>query len=611
MKILLNCLPPADIHTPSISLSILKKFMNANGIATEIKYWNFVLSPMLEYSDSEDTEVRLLPILSLLNDRNNNEKGNKRILSFLQQLQPKYKIYDPEYYAEFLRKAKADILLTIEKELAHIDFSTIQIFGISAKYMQWIPGILLAELVKKVAPHVQVLVGGFGNANAAQEAMQICQYFDMATWGEGEYPLLQLCAELGKNTPDYTAVPRFIYRHEGAIKKSLSNKSEYLDFENYLFPDYSDFINNYPHKDDLEKVSIPINTIRSCYWSKCKFCDFNEGYKLRMRSPECVVKEIEQISNEYDISTFSFVDSDTFGNVEHFNKLLDLIIELKLITGKEYVFWAEIIPNSHFTKKMIERMAIAGFKNIFIGYDGLSDPMLQMMNKSNSFSDNLFFVKHSIKNGIAPYVNVIKHIPYETEEDVQECIDNLHYTRFFYNNPIVSFSHNYVDLVLSSMSKYYRLLSEEERKSYDFDIMTYLLPDCFPNNENRFHLFRYEKSTPANINEWDKLVEIEKYYIDKSLSYKVQENNGIIYYTEYCNDEEIANIVFSEPEYGAVLKATQQQVLTFENLFNELTKKVLHLSKERLIEVLSHLKKEHIIYCNKDFSNVVSLLTLD
>ena len=168
--------------------------MNANGIATEIKYWNFVLSPMLEYSDSEDTEVRLLPILSLLNDRNNNEKGNKRILSFLQQLQPKYKIYDPEYYAEFLRKAKADILLTIEKELAHIDFSTIQIFGISAKYMQWIPGILLAESVKKVAPHVQVLVGGFGNANAAQEAMQICQYFDMATWGEGEYPLLQLCA---------------------------------------------------------------------------------------------------------------------------------------------------------------------------------------------------------------------------------------------------------------------------------------------------------------------------------------------------------------------------------------------------------------------------------
>jgi hypothetical protein len=610
MKILLNCLPPADIHTPSISLSILKKFTNENGIETDIKYWNFMLSPMLKYSDSEDTEVRLLPILSILNDRNNSIKGNKRILSFLQKLQPKYKTYGPDYYAEFLQKAKADILTTIENELNNIDFSTIKIFGISAKYNQWIPGILLAELVKKVAPSVHVLVGGFGNAKVAQESMQICPYFDMATWGEGEYPLLLLHEELGKNTPDYSAVPRLLYRYAGDLKKSLSNRSKYLDFENYLFPDYTDFIRNYPHPNELDQVSIPINTIRSCHWSKCKFCDFNEGYKIRMRSPECVVKEIEYINHEHGLSTFSFVDSDTFGNAEHFNKLLDLIIELKLKTGEDYVFWAEIIPNPQFTTRMFERMVIAGFKNIFIGYDGLSDAALRKMNKSNSFSDNLFFVKHSIKNGIDPYVNVIKYLPYETEEDIQECIENLHYTRFFYHDPVVSFSHNYVNLVLSAMSKYYRLLSEEERLSYDFDIMTYLLPDFFPNNENRFYLFRYEKNIPANRQEWDNLVEIEKYYKDNCFSYKVQENQGIIYYTEYCNDEEIANHVFSEPEYSAVLEATQQQVLTFENLFDEVTKSGIHHSKERLIKVLSHLKKEHIIYCNDDFSNVVSLLTL-
>jgi radical SAM superfamily enzyme YgiQ (UPF0313 family) len=610
MKILLNCLPPADIHTPSISLSILKKFMEENGIETKIKYWNFILSPMLEYSDSEDTEVRLLPFLSILNDRNNNEKGNKRILSFLQKLQPKYKTYGPDYYAEFLHKTKADILLTIEKELKKIDFSDIQIFGITAKYNQWIPGILLAELVKKVAPHIKVLVGGFGNAKVAREAMQICPYFDMVTWGEGEYPLLQLNAELGKETPDYSVIPRFMYRNEGDFKKSLSNKSEYLDFENYLFPDYSDFFKNYPFPNELEQVSIPINTIRSCHWSKCKFCDFNEGYKLRMRSPECIVNEIDHISKEYGLNTFSFVDSDTYGNTEHFNKLLDLIIDLRLKTDDDYVFWAEIIPNPQFTSKMFERMVIAGFKNIFIGYDGLSDSLLKKMNKSNSFSDNLFFVKHSIKNGIDPYVNVIKHIPLETEEDVQECIENLHYTRFFYNDPLVSFTHNYVNLVLSSMSKYYRMTSEEELKTYDYDVMTYLLPDYFPDNENRFHLFRYEKNIPVNRKEWEKLEEIEKYYKDNCFSYKLQENNGNLYFTEYCNDEEIENIVFGEPEYAAVIKATQQQVLTFEYLFKEVTKTVKHLSKDRLIEVLTHLKQSHIIYCNNDFSNVMSLLTL-
>ncbi len=610
MKILLNCLPPADIHTPSISLSILKKFMDENKIDTTIKYWNFILSPMLNYSDSEDTEVRLLPFLSILNDRNNNSIGNNRILSFLQKLQPGFITYGNDYYSEFLQKAKSDILLTIEDELKKTDFSDIQIFGLSAKYNQWIPGIILAESVKKVAPHVKILVGGFGNANVAREAMRICPHFDMATWGEGEYPLLQLSNELEKDQPDYSAIPRFMYRHNGEMKKSDTNKSEYLDFKNYIFPDYTDFIKNYPHSDELEQVSIPINTIRSCNWSKCKFCDFNEGYRLRMRSPESIVNEIEHISSEYGLYTFSFVDSDTFGNAQHFNKLLDLIIELKLKTEEDYIFWAEIIPNPKFTAHMFERMVIAGFKNIFIGYDGLSDSMLKKMNKSNSFSDNLFFVKHSIKNGIDPYVNVIKHIPLETEEDVQECISNLHYTRFFYNDTLVSFTHNYVNLVLSSMSKYYRLLSDKDRESYDFDVMTYLLPDYFPDNENRFHLFRYEKNIPENAKEWEKLIEIEKYYKDNKFTYKVQENNGYLYFTEYCNDEEIENIVFGQPEHIAVIKAAQSQVITFGNLYDEVNLSGLDLTKDRLIDVLTQLKNAHIIYCNNDFSNVVSLITL-
>lgn len=583
--------------------------MDENGIDTSIKYWNFVISPMLEYSDSEDTEVRLLPFLSMLNDRSNSEKGNNRILSFLQKLQPKYCTYGSDYYSEFLQKTKSDILITIEEELKNIDFADIQIFGISAKYNQWIPGIILAELVKKVAPHVNILVGGFGNANVAREAMRICPYFDMATWGEGEYPLLQLSTEMEKSVPDLSTIPRLMYRNNDELKKSLTNKSEYLDFNNYLFPDYTDYVKNYPQTNEFDQVSIPINTIRSCNWSKCKFCDFNEGYRLRMRSPECIVNEIEHISSKYGINTFSFVDSDTFVNAKHFNKLLDLIIDLKLKTEDDYIFWAEIIPNPEFTSQMFERMVIAGFKNIFIGYDGLSDTLLQKMNKSNSFSDNLFFVKHSIKNGIDPYVNVIKHIPFETEEDVQECINNLHYTRFFYNDPLVSFTHNYVDLVLSSMSKYYRLLSEDDKKNYDYDVMTYLVPNYFPVDESRFHLFRYEKSFPDNNKEWDKLIEIEKYYKENRFSYKVQENKGVLYYTEYINDEEIESIIFGEPEYIAVINATQQQILAFDDLFKEVAKKVVSLTKDRLIEVLTNLKMARIIYCNDEFLNVVSLIT--
>ena len=610
MKILLNCLPPADVNSPSISLSILKKFMVNNGVETEIKYWNFLLSVMSDYVDTEDTEIRLLPFLSILNDRNENIKGNNRIISLLQKLDPSYKTNDPNYYSDFLQSKKEKIYEIIQREIKDIDFSEILLLGISAKYSQWIPCMILAEEIKKIAPKVKIIVGGFGSEKVAQEAMKICSYFDFVTWGEGEYPLLELSEQLRKETPDFKIVPRLMYREDEEIGQSSTNKSNYLDFENYIFPDYDDYVNNYPYPENLDLISIPINTIRSCHWRKCKFCDFNQGYKLRLRSPECIVNEIEHITNKYGFTTFSFVDSDTFGSLGHFDKLLDLIIDLKYKNEEDYIFWAEIIPNDMFNARIMEKMAIAGFKNIFIGYDALSDSLLKKMNKSNTFSDNVFFVKHSLKNGINPTANVIKHVPEETEDDVQECINNLHFLRFFYNNSIVSFSHIYVNLVLSSMTKYYSLMSDDERKKYDKDDLSYLLPDYFSNSEDRFHLFRFEKNVPDNVKEWDKLIEIEDYYKTNRFSYKVQENNGIYYYTEYCNDIEIENIVFGEAEYGYVLKAVEQKVCAFIDLHSDMKKVYPEITEERLKEILTNLKEAYLIYCNAEFSNIVSVIEL-
>ena len=180
-----------------------------------------------------------------------------------------------------------------------------------------------AEEIKKIAPNVKIIVGGFSSDNSAKEAMNMCSYFDFVTWGEGEYPLLELYEQVRKESPDFKIVPRLAYREAEELRQSSTDKSDYLDFENYIFPDYDDFINNYPYPEHTDNINIPINTIRSCHWRKCNFCDFNKGYKLRIRSPECIVNEIEHITNEYGLTTFSFVDSDTFGSLEHFNKLLD------------------------------------------------------------------------------------------------------------------------------------------------------------------------------------------------------------------------------------------------------------------------------------------------
>ncbi|WP_289054344.1 B12-binding domain-containing radical SAM protein [Carboxylicivirga marina] len=611
MKILLNCLPPADIYSPSISLSILKKFMEVNEYVTDIKYWNFDLSLMSEYTDSEDTEVRLIPFLSMLNDRYDCKKGNQRILSLLQSINPDYKSTDPNYYTDFLDEAKEKIEEGINAGLAAIDFSEIGLFGITAKFNQWIPGMILAEAIKKRAPHVKVIVGGFGSDEVAHEAMKVCEHFDFTTWGEGEYPLLELLNQLTGDAVDFSQVPRLMYRDNALIKQSLSNQSAYLDFDKYIYPDYSDYINSFPACEDREQISIPINSIRSCHWHRCNFCDFNKGYKLRARTPECVVKEITAINQQHGLTTFTFVDSDTFGSLKHFERLLDLLIELKYQTEEDFSFWAEIIPNQHYSAGLMQKMAIAGFKNLFIGYDALSDGLLNKMNKSNTFSDNVQFIKYSLKNGINPFVNVIKHVPGETEEDVQESMDNLHYLRFFYNHPIIEFSHNYVCLVLSSMSKYYKLMPDAEIANYHTDDLSYLMPEHFSNHKERFHLFRFQRDAAANFREWNKLEEAEAYYKQHRFSYTVQQHNDVLYYTEYCNGSEIENIVFGEPEYGFVLKVTGKCVMSFDALFDLARVEFTAITEERLKEVIANLRSSYLLYCTAELDNVVSLIDVD
>ncbi len=610
-KILLNYLPPSDVYTPSASLSILKSFMVNNGFDTEVKYWNFLFAEVFPLEDNDETEAVILPFLSIINDQYNNSIGNNRAISLLQKLLPARGAKGNKYYINLLQGLKSQIYDIIHRELKKIDFSETLLFGISSKFHQWIPGMILSEEIKKISPGTKIIVGGFGSKEAALEAMRVSKYFDFATWGEGEYPLLELSKQLQDETNNFGLVPRLVYRNQNSITLSSLTQSDYLDFENYIIPDYDDYFDNYPEPDKKYKITIPINSTRACCWNKCKFCDYNRGYKYRARSPECIVREIEYITKRFEGACFTFVDNDIFVSPGHFEKLLDLIIESINRYNYDYEFWAEMIPNQQLNAGLLKKMQIAGFTQVFIGYDGISDSLLRKMNKGNNFSNNIFFVKYALKYGINPLVNIIKGVIDETEEDVQEGMNNLHFLRYFYNQKDISLAHDYATLVISRMTKYYSMISEEEKEKYNINKIAYLLPGHFSNHKGRFSLFRWEKGVVANSAEWDVLVEIEKYYTENKFSYKISKNNGIYNFTEYINNEEILNIDFEEPDYWDVLKIANQKVCTFTELHAAIKKLHPEISTERLKKILTELKGLYLVYCDNDLSNVITVIDVD
>ena len=120
-------------------------------------------------------------------------------------------------------------------------------------------------------------------------------------------------------------------------------------------------------------------------------------------------------------------------------------------------------------------MWLAGFKEVFGGYEAVSDNLLQKMNKINNFADNILYIKFCSKYDIKIAVNVIMKIPDETIEDVKESRRNLHYLRFFFHGRMHDFTHFYSHFTLYKESRYDKLLSKTEKEKYKpIDYYNYL-----------------------------------------------------------------------------------------------------------------------------------------
>ena len=207
-EIILNYLPPADVYTPSASLSILKSFMLNKGFDAKVKYWNFLFNPILPLADeNEETSEVILPFISIINDWHQNEKGNLHCAELLAKALNK-----TDDIKEQLEKSKNDIHKIIDTEVNRVDYENTLLLGFTSKFHQWIPAMVVSKAMKQKSPNTKIVIGGFGSKEAALEAMKMNPHFDFATWGEGEYPLLELSKQLKEGANDFDNVARLFYR---------------------------------------------------------------------------------------------------------------------------------------------------------------------------------------------------------------------------------------------------------------------------------------------------------------------------------------------------------------------------------------------------------------
>jgi radical SAM superfamily enzyme YgiQ (UPF0313 family) len=616
MKVLLNCLPPTSIYMPSIGCEILNKHItDNNNIISEVVYWNYL------FKDNNSKDVNLyrvendlnliLPFIAILTEYSDLEV-RKRILFKMQEVNPSLKTLGKDYYSNKLEEQTKNIYKVINNELDKHLTEDVAIFGISAKFDSWIPGIVLAREVKKRRPDVKCVLGGIEEENAANILFEYYDVFDFIIWGEGEIPLSSLIEKLKAKDESYSGIPRLLYRSSyteiASAKYVIDKSTDFLNLSNYPEINFDSYF-KYAKDIDKKQIQLPIEISRACRWNKCNFCALSWGNLYRTRNFAKVINQIREHYLKYNTPRFFFVDNDIVGkNINQFEEFLDKLVELSSELGVDFDFHADIL-HLKFNKRIIKKLSLGGFKSVQIGYEGVSDSMLKKLNKSTTFADNLLFVKFAQKYDIELTITgLIIGIPGEQEEDVYESTDNLHFLRFFLGNKMKELTHNFSNLVLFYETRFWKKLSPPERKKFNINTLNNFFPTDFVKNEHVSYSLFGQWGNPPYMSKWNSFKQVSEYYEKHEFRYYLIEDKGIINYIEYRGDIKIDSLTFDQPEYWEVLKLANDEVISMKELYNKISIKYPDFNEERLKEIVDELKSSYLLYSSKDYSKLISII---
>ena len=610
-KVIFHCLPPTDVDSPSPAFSILKSFLKKHGHDVEVIYWNILFRDLYKYyfGESLNSELCLLPFLYRLNKDFGNEKDLNRIYARIKSECPSLFLTEKSLNQDFILKLENKFIDVFRKELSRYNSEEITLFGISSMFDQWVPGLVLSKELKHIFPNTPIVMGGIGTPDSAKELLKLNTYIDYAIWGEGEYPLIKLL-DVIQNAASYKVLERTILRSNEELQLFNCRNHEYINIaDSKYLPEYDDYFNTACIQSGNIEVTILIEAGRSCHWKKCSFCFLNQGYKFRRGNPDDIFNELIELKNKYKTKNFIFISNDLIsGNIESFNSLLDNLI--KYNENEEVpikIFGAEIIPLD-IDANVVKKMRLAGFEALQIGYEAVSDKLLQKINKKQSLADNILFIKLALKFGIEINgANVIVDLIDEDEDDILESIENLHFLRFFLGSG--KFTHRTTPLAISFDSKYYKKLSKEDIKSWNLNSVISYLPSKLIMDIDIYKILEFQRNNRVFVL-WASFDRATKHYIKNKYFYSILKVESKIVYKEFCNEKEIKTIIFDKPVYLAILELSNHKVTSFDDLNKDLNSKGYSLNKVELKLLISELKTQFLLYSNTDMSKIVSIIDI-
>lgn len=238
--------------------------------------------------------------------------------------------------------------------------------------------------------------------------------------GEGEYTMLRLCHHLA-NSSDWRDTRGIVFRDANGriintaprpyiqdLDKLPHPARHLLQFENYLVP--PGIIRGH-----WSERSTTVMTSRGCPFN-CIWCGSNctFGRKVRYRSVDNVLDELELLVRDYSIDTIWFCD-DTF------TLLKDRVLEFceNILARNIKLNWGCQAHIKTADEEMFKAMKKAGLVQLDFGVESGSNKVLKSLKKKSDAESIQRAFKIAKRAGVRTLATFMFGNPSETEEDIE------------------------------------------------------------------------------------------------------------------------------------------------------------------------------------------------
>ena len=289
--------------------------------------------------------------------------------------------------------------------------------GLSAMTWQYATCVKIIRLIKQLLPEAKIVIGGYHATLMYEEiaASDEAQAIDFMVRGEGEEAFRRLAAALDGN--DRLAdIPSLSYKNEKGFVHNP--KGDLLDLSRLKLPirDKRRLTWGY---HVMNRHMEMMETSRGCT-RNCNFCSIRHMYGRAFRSfpMQRILADIDDIYYKRKVRYIFVSDDNLVLDPGRVIRLCDAIIA-RGYRNLTFVVQADCVTMSR-NEKMVEKMARAGFRSIFLGMENASKKNLVAANKGDILDASKKAVEICHKYGIVVVGGMIFGFPDDGEAEIIE-----------------------------------------------------------------------------------------------------------------------------------------------------------------------------------------------